>query len=142
LLRDPGQALPQFKEEEVRRCLQEVAEHYESLVSILDAFRDQGVAWEGRPEVASSVLIHHQALLRNKRLLMAYQNMRLERVKVSCPFGYQANRWRRERGTRWGNNHTTCKRGSRPLRDVIRSPTVFARPLFESQAVGDRSHQH
>mmetsp|Transcript_8429 Transcript_8429/g.15631 ORF Transcript_8429/g.15631 Transcript_8429/m.15631 type:complete len:222 (-) Transcript_8429:1202-1867(-) len=80
------QALPKYKDEEVRRSLQEISEHYASLANILGAFKDDplqgsGVSWESRPEVASSVLIHHQSLLRNKRLLLVYTNMRLERMK-------------------------------------------------------------
>ena len=75
------QALPKYKEDDVRRALQEVNEHYTSLAHILNAFKEEGEDWESRPEVASSVLIHHQSLLRNKRLLLVYTNMRLERIK-------------------------------------------------------------
>lgn len=81
-LSDPSQALPKYKDEEVKRSLQEITEHYNSLASIMNTFSEEGVDWEGRPEIASSVLIHHQSLLRNKRLLLAYANMRLERVKA------------------------------------------------------------
>mmetsp|Transcript_1725 Transcript_1725/g.4911 ORF Transcript_1725/g.4911 Transcript_1725/m.4911 type:complete len:227 (+) Transcript_1725:143-823(+) len=77
------QALPKYKDEEVRKSLREISEHYASLANILNAFREEtgGAGWEQRPEVASSVLIHHQSLLRNKRLLLVYTNMRLERIK-------------------------------------------------------------
>ena len=72
--------ISKYKHDEVRLSLQEVGEHYQSLANILEAFREEGIEWESRPELASSVLIHHQALLRNKRLLMVYQNLRLERL--------------------------------------------------------------
>ena len=75
------QALPKYKEDEVRRAVQEVNEHYTSLANILNTFREEGIEWSSKPEVASSVLIHHQSLLRNKRLLLVYTNMRLERIK-------------------------------------------------------------
>ena len=88
VLRDPGQALPAYKEDEVSKSAREVQEHYDSVVAILGAFREENREWDTRPEVASTVLIHHQSLLRNKRLLLAYQNLRLERIKVR-----QVRRW-------------------------------------------------
>ena len=57
VLRDPGQALPAYKEDEVSKSAREVQEHYDSVVAILGAFREENREWDTRPEVASSVLI-------------------------------------------------------------------------------------
>mmetsp|Transcript_49326 Transcript_49326/g.157960 ORF Transcript_49326/g.157960 Transcript_49326/m.157960 type:complete len:206 (+) Transcript_49326:135-752(+) len=79
---EPGH-LPPHNEDLVRQVVEEVKEHHSSMINLLSEVR-QGTAdenWDAKPEDAASVIIHHESLLRNKRLLLAYTNARLQKVK-------------------------------------------------------------
>ena len=52
----------------------ETQEHYQALLAALGAIqaRGDGAADAAAPEDAAAVMVHNRALLRNKRLMLAY----------------------------------------------------------------------
>ncbi|GJP56347.1 hypothetical protein CLOM_g15408 [Closterium sp. NIES-68] len=78
---DPDQILP-FDADGVQRVLEEAHEHHQHMVQILLRVQGSGVEWrETRSEDATAVMVHHQALLRNKRCLLAYLNARMDQIR-------------------------------------------------------------
>ncbi|CAI5517917.1 unnamed protein product [Closterium sp. Naga37s-1] len=103
---DADQILP-FDADGVQRVLEEAHEHHQHMVPLspletlltcsfilrstlrpgllhLSPWRVQGsgVEWqETRLEDATAVMVHHQALLRNKRCLLAYLNARMDQIR-------------------------------------------------------------
>ncbi|CAI5942355.1 unnamed protein product [Closterium sp. NIES-64] len=78
---DADQILP-FDADGVQRVLEEAHEHHQHMVQILLRVQGSGVEWqETRLEDATAVMVHHQALLRNKRCLLAYLNARMDQIR-------------------------------------------------------------
>ncbi|KAK9806721.1 hypothetical protein WJX72_000554 [[Myrmecia] bisecta] len=90
--------LPPWNDELIRQVLEEVSEHNNMMKRI---FRDvnkreavkfaargegtedefPGVDWSQQPDEAAAVIVHHESILRNKRLLMTYVKERADRIK-------------------------------------------------------------
>lgn len=51
---------------------EEANAHYQALLEMLASIHAAGPADAAAPEAAANVLVHNRALLRNKRLLLAY----------------------------------------------------------------------
>lgn len=60
------------QEQLVAAVKEEANAHYAALLEQLHRIHAQGPAAEAAPEAAANVLVHNRALLRNKRLLLAY----------------------------------------------------------------------
>ena len=57
----------------MRAVKEEAQEHYRALLAALGAIQARGDAADAAaPEDAAAVMVHNRALLRNKRLLLAY----------------------------------------------------------------------
>mmetsp|Transcript_7786 Transcript_7786/g.15926 ORF Transcript_7786/g.15926 Transcript_7786/m.15926 type:complete len:202 (-) Transcript_7786:417-1022(-) len=71
-----------FQDETLRNALDEVEEHHAALMELISAVSESGVEWGSTNyNDASSILVHHDSLLRNKRNLLAYLYARLNRIK-------------------------------------------------------------
>ena len=86
LVRDLSQSergtIPQFADETVRGVLDECQEHHRSILRLIDDIKERGTSLEAAaPADAASILVHHQAVLRNKRALLVYMNERMRRVR-------------------------------------------------------------
>mmetsp|Transcript_41816 Transcript_41816/g.99196 ORF Transcript_41816/g.99196 Transcript_41816/m.99196 type:complete len:100 (-) Transcript_41816:622-921(-) len=75
----PAENLPMYNDEAVQKVIEEISEHNRLMSNIFSDVqeREGGSSaedgdWSSRPEDACAVLIHHDAVLRNKRLLLAY----------------------------------------------------------------------
>lgn len=62
---------------------------------------EQAVSWEATPDTASTLVIHHESILRNKRLLLAYANVRMRRIVEL--------RWKQGRVLRPDQNLQLCQ---------------------------------
>lgn len=69
--------LPSYNEEGVRKVVGEVNALYEEIKGTIQA---EGYK-PGDPYFEMSVIVHHKALLRNKRCILAYLHHRLEVIK-------------------------------------------------------------
>ncbi|KAK3273352.1 hypothetical protein CYMTET_18402 [Cymbomonas tetramitiformis] len=77
-----GEGLPSFKEDVVKKVLDEVDEHHKALLNILSTVQDAGLEWnQMEANDANALMVHHESLLRNKRLLLGYVNARMNRIK-------------------------------------------------------------
>jgi len=75
--------LPVFRDEVIRNVMEEIDEHHEAMMNIIGDVQASGVEWgDANHADASSILVHHHSLLRNKRNLLAYLYARLRRVQT------------------------------------------------------------
>lgn len=87
LVRDIAQSergtIPPYNDELVRTVVDECEEHHRSILKLIGDIQEQGTSLEAaRPDDAASILVHHQAVLRNKRALLVYLNERMRRVRA------------------------------------------------------------
>ena len=64
--------LPPYNEVTVAAVKDEANEHYQALLNMLGIIHAAGPSDAASPEAAANVLVHNRALLRNKRLMLAY----------------------------------------------------------------------
>eukprot|EP00873_Tetraselmis_striata_P027580 jgi/Tetstr1/447844/TSEL_003761.t1 len=86
----PAENLPPYNDEALQQAREEVNEHNQLMTKIFNDVQmgreqqegsSQQDDWADLPEEACAVLIHHSAILRNKRVLMAYMQKRLDSIK-------------------------------------------------------------
>ena len=67
-------SLPPYADALMSASKEEAMEHYRALLAALSALqaRSEGGAAAAQPEDAAAVMVHNRALLRNKRLMLAY----------------------------------------------------------------------
>lgn len=69
--------------DEVRKVQAEAEEHNRAILQLAGAVQEAGHGVDDAPPgAAASILMHHEALLRNKRCLLAYQNERCKRIRT------------------------------------------------------------
>mmetsp|Transcript_11273 Transcript_11273/g.21338 ORF Transcript_11273/g.21338 Transcript_11273/m.21338 type:complete len:203 (-) Transcript_11273:129-737(-) len=74
--------LPPFKDEAIRNVLEEMDDHYNAMNELIGAVQATGVEWgDTNFDDASSILTHHNSILRNKRNVLAYLMARVKRIK-------------------------------------------------------------
>lgn len=73
--------LPAYNANLVRAVKEEVSEHHKFIVTTLSKLQSSGDVTEAPPEESAPLLLHNTALLRNKRLLLAYTNARIEKIR-------------------------------------------------------------
>jgi GINS complex subunit 1 len=60
----------------------ESQEHHRSILRLIGDIQAAGASLdEAKPDDAAAILVHHQAVLRNKRALLVYLNERMRRVR-------------------------------------------------------------
>ena len=87
LVRDLGQSekgtIPPFNDDIVRAVVDESNEHHRSILRLIHDIQEAGTSLDAAaPEDAAAILVHHQAVLRNKRALLVYLNERADRVRA------------------------------------------------------------
>lgn len=76
-------SIPPFQDEAVRHALDEMEEHHVAMLDTISAFTATGVEWGSTNfNDATTILIHNDSLLRNKRNLLAYLLARANRIKL------------------------------------------------------------
>ena len=74
--------IPPYNDELARAVVDESQEHHRSILKLIGDIQKTGASLdEARPDDAASILVHHQAVLRNKRALLVYLNERMSRVR-------------------------------------------------------------
>ena len=64
--------IPPYNDETVRAVVEESQEHHRSILKLIGDIQRSGASLEeAKPDDAASILVHHQAVLRNKRALLA-----------------------------------------------------------------------
>jgi GINS complex subunit 1 len=86
-VRDLGQSekgtIPPFNDDIVRAVVDESNEHHRSILRLIHDIQEAGTSLDAAaPEDAAAILVHHQAVLRNKRALLVYLNERADRVRA------------------------------------------------------------
>ena len=75
--------IPPYNDETVRAVVEESQEHHRSILKLIGDIQRSGASLEeAKPDDAASILVHHQAVLRNKRALLVYLNERMSRVRA------------------------------------------------------------
>ena len=75
--------IPPYNDELVRAVVDESNEHHRSILRLIGDIQEQGTSLDAAaPEDAAAILVHHQAVLRNKRALLVYLNERADRVRA------------------------------------------------------------
>ena len=75
--------IPPYNDETVRAVVEESQEHHRSILKLVGDIQRSGASLEeAKPDDAASILVHHQAVLRNKRALLVYLNERMSRVRA------------------------------------------------------------
>ena len=75
--------IPPYNDELVRSVVDESQEHHRSILKLIADIQASGASLEdAKPDDAASILVHHQAVLRNKRALLVYLNERMRRVRA------------------------------------------------------------
>ena len=75
--------IPPYNDETVRAVVEESQEHHRSILKLIGDIQRSGASLEeAKPDDAASILVHHQAVLRNKRALLVYLNDRMSRVRA------------------------------------------------------------
>lgn len=87
LVRDIAQSergtVPPYSDELVRTVVDECKEHHRSILQLIGDIQEQGTSLDAaQPNDAAAILVHHQAVLRNKRALLVYLNERMRRVRA------------------------------------------------------------
>jgi len=91
----PAENIPVFNDEAFRSVIDEVQLQHDQLTSVfntaLERHRestnateedtDQSLLWHGSEAEATEVMVYHTAILRNKRLLMAYVKKRIDMLR-------------------------------------------------------------
>eukprot|EP00741_Cyanophora_paradoxa_P020098 tig00021234_g19399.t1 len=68
--------IPQYNEERIRLVIDEVKDLHDTIQQLLELRRKS----ENQNELIVSLNVHHHAVLRNKRILLAYLNSRLRKI--------------------------------------------------------------
>jgi len=75
--------IPPYNDETVRAVVEESQEHHRSILKLIGDIQRSGASLEeAQADDAASILVHHQAVLRNKRALLVYLNERMSRVRA------------------------------------------------------------
>ena len=75
--------IPPYNDELARAVVDEAQEHHRSILRLIGDIQKTGASLdEAKPDDAASILVHHQAVLRNKRALLVYLNERMRRVRA------------------------------------------------------------
>ena len=75
-------SIPPYNDELARAVVDEAQEHHRSILRLIGDIQKTGASLdEAKPDDAASILVHHQAVLRNKRALLVYMNERMRRVR-------------------------------------------------------------
>ena len=75
--------IPPYNDETVRAVVEESQEHHRSILKLIGDIQRSGASLEeAKPDDAASILVHHQAVLRNKRALLVYLNERMSRERA------------------------------------------------------------
>ncbi|KAI5855671.1 hypothetical protein BZA05DRAFT_349042 [Tricharina praecox] len=94
--------LPPYQSEIVRSITREVRDLDRDVTSILAPFTDAGgFDPAASPATAYTLLVHHLCMRRNKRCLLAYHKVRVERIEGVCWSGGGAGG---EGGGMWGGD--------------------------------------
>ena len=76
-------SIPPYNDELARAVVDEAQEHHRSILRLIGDIQKTGASLdEAKPDDAASILVHHQAVLRNKRALLVYLNERMRRVRA------------------------------------------------------------
>lgn len=79
---EPG-LVPPHNDELVRGVLEETREHFLAIHSTARALQEAGYELEtAPPKQATAIIVHHESVLRNKRMLLAYEHERMRRIKA------------------------------------------------------------
>ena len=78
--------LPSYDDDSVRSILQEIQWHVDELELLIKTYDNEKPPMAARP----ALLLHDAAIRRNKRVLLAYQNYRVQKIKVGQQQGSTA----------------------------------------------------